>query len=1432
MLFYGPYLFGIALQLELFLVSVRTTALTRLIQAHTIKHAVAFVVLTIITLSDLFGLLSYIASPTIPTIRKLTSTLVRVISPVTSLMSRAGARIERYIEGIPRNARRNLRRQHVFASRRIIRSQYGKSLTRLVAMAVVFSSTTNQVAPHQTPFDTDAIPLYIDNCATSCVTNKKSLCVGPRTRIKRKVTGINGTFLPNIYMTDILFEFEDDMGETTKHLVKNGFLIESAPNCLLSPQHWSQSKNDHFPEPNGTSCITYDKSIVLKWDQNTRTRTIPLHIKGANVGIIYTTPSINAYSAFMDRMDVDQELDQDLCPYEIFCQEANVIPPDDDEPSEEAPSVSAAQLDDEQSDQYFPERDQPLSVEFNLEGPEASTQEPAPISRTTASSNRVHVVDPDEEDSLKSDLRHLLILHHRYGHLSFKKLKHLAIQGVIPKRLASVPPPLCTACLCGKATRKPWRTKPSSKEKSSQVPITAPGQCVSVDQLISTTPGYVPQLRGIPTKQRYRVATVFVDHFSGLSYVVNQYSSNADETIVAKRKFEEYASRHGVIVRHYHADNGIFADNKFRAAVREDKQTLSFCGVNSHWQNGKAERRIRELQETTRTMLIHAIRRWPSAVTPHLWPLALRYANDMHAHAPQSSGKPSPLELFSGSKVWWNPLHSHTFGCPVYVLDNGLQAGKKISKWAERTRVGIFLGHSPEHARTVSLVLSLTSGLTSPQFHCKYDETFQTIKSSFGNDPPTSKWQRICGFTSIRRSKTDKEPTSSVRAALRSATTAPLPTQVTSPPEGASEGATTNEAPLGSLYDESGRRYSARRQASNIDIAFEATCAIFALQTITTPLIEEQEPIRAFAASADPDTMYMHEAMRQPDRLEFIKAAWEEIKAHTLNGLWKVVPRSSVPKGTPIGRGVWSMKRKRRIDTGEIYKWKARLAFDGSKQVKGVNFWETFAPVTSWPIVRFVLTLVLVHGWSAVQIDFELAYTQADAEVTMFMEMPKGFNVDGKDPSDNVLQILKNYYGEKQAGRVWYLHLDEKLRSIGFVKSKFDDCLYYRGRCIYILYTDDSLLVGPSQSEIDDIIRDMRAADLKLTTEGGLGDFLGVKIERKSDGTVHLTQPHLIDSILKDLRLDDGRAKPVPTPALVTKTLRNFDKEPDFDNSFGYSSVIGKLNYLEKCTRPDIAFAAHQCARFSKQPKKSHGVAVRHIGRYLLGTRDKGIILKPLSEQSFDVYVDSDFAGNFTKEESHHRDSARSRYGFIITYAGCPVYWCSKLATEIALSTTEAEYIGLSQALRTAIPLMNIAKEMKQLGFDVQGTKPNVHCRVFEDNSGAIELATNHKFRPRTRHIAVRYHHFRHHVSKGRISIHKIDSASMPADQLTKPVPEDVLRRHRLTLQGWDLPVQPRRTSPRGSVQIPRVRSPRVQDSDEDSVATAPTSNRRGSVTN
>jgi hypothetical protein len=181
------------------------------------------------------------------------------------------------------------------------------------------------------------------------------------------------------------------------------------------------------------------------------------------------------------------------------------------------------------------------------------------------------------------------MLHHQYGHISMRKLQEMAKQGILPKRLATCRIPTCSACLYSKATRRPWRGKTSRLGKEAGATAQRPGHVVSVDQLVSPTPGLIAQMTGFLTTKRYKYATVFVDQFSRLGFVCLQKTASAELTIEGKKAFEAFAKRHGVSISNYHANNGIFKAHQWMEACRKDQQGMSFAGVNAHHQNGHTE---------------------------------------------------------------------------------------------------------------------------------------------------------------------------------------------------------------------------------------------------------------------------------------------------------------------------------------------------------------------------------------------------------------------------------------------------------------------------------------------------------------------------------------------------------------------------------------------------------------------------------------------------------------------------------------------------------------------------------------------------------------------------------------------------------------------------------------------------------------------------
>ena len=224
----------------------------------------------------------------------------------------------------------------------------------------------------------------------------------------------------------------------------------------------------------------------------------------------------------------------------------------------------------------------------------------------------------------------------------------------------------------------------------------------------------------------------------------------------------------------------------------------------------------------------------------------------------------------------------------------------------------------------------------------------------------------------------------------------------------------------------------------------------------------------------------------------------------------------------------------------------------------------------------------------------------------------------------------------------------------------------------------------------------------------------------------------------------------------------------------------------------------HQCARFCSNPRASHGTAVKRIGRYLKHTPDAGLIFDPKGDHSLYAYCDADFAGTWTLKTSAQRSSALSRTGFVILYSGCPILWHSKLQTEIALSTCEAEYIALSQCARVLIPLRRLLGDISNI-FKPTGSNTNIctgtskflNCLgtsvIRGDNESCVRLAldTENKYSPRTRHISVKWHHFREKIKNKWLTVTKVASADNWADIFTKALARPQFEKLRNEMMGW-----------------------------------------------
>jgi hypothetical protein len=221
----------------------------------------------------------------------------------------------------------------------------------------------------------------------------------------------------------------------------------------------------------------------------------------------------------------------------------------------------------------------------------------------------------------------------------------------------------------------------------------------------------------------------------------------------------------------------------------------------------------------------------------------------------------------------------------------------------------------------------------------------------------------------------------------------------------------------------------------------------------------------------------------------------------------------------------------------------------------------------------------------------------------------------------------------------------------------------------------------------------------------------------------------------------------------------------------------------------DFAFgiAVNCCARYMFNPRLSHEKALKRIGRYLKATRDIGLILNPSGDLKIDAYPDADFAGLYGYEKNNDPACAKSRTGFVITVADCPMVWVLKLQTETALSMMEAEIIALAHCCRELIPVMDIVKEMGNALDLPTKDMSKMHVSIHEDNAGFLVLAETipPQFTPRSKYYAIKTVWFRKEINKRGIKLLKIDTTEQLGDMFTKGLPRATFEYLRKKMMLW-----------------------------------------------
>ncbi|KAG6617006.1 Retrovirus-related Pol polyprotein from transposon TNT 1-94 [Phytophthora cinnamomi] len=772
------------------------------------------------------------------------------------------------------------------------------------------------------------------------------------------------------------------------------------------------------------------------------------------------------------------------------------------------------------------------------------------------------------------------------------------------------------------------------------------------------------------------------------------------EVCEAFKKFlKEAETSAGIKVKVLRSDNGGEYCNAAMETLCDDKMVKQeFTVPYNPQQNGMAERMNRTLVEMTRCMLKE------SGIDKSYWCEAMMTAADIRNVLPNTSNPhSSPFQLVYKREPRLE--HMRVFGTECYAHVTK-QKRKKLDDSGIKC---VFLGYAKQHKayRLVdptngSIVISRSVTFAEAPLATARKEGSQEVIDIIGNDEEEERTE---------------EP--SVEEGFR----------------------TPQLTHAGNLIITAGRLTLCRRDEYpgtrrgefNLD-DFEGE-----FDSLYCLLTEDDDGERAVSYD---------EVMRSKYKDEWLRAMESEMKSLEDHRTWTLVDMPSDKKA--IGcKWVFRIKRD---PSGKIIKFKARLVAKGFTQRPGVDYTETFAPVARKESINMVVAIAAEEDMEAENVDVDTAFLYGDVDEELYMDQPDGFE-DQSNPTKKCL-LMQALYGTKQAARQWNSKLNKHLESQGFRRSAADPCVYVRRSgskfSIIVVYVDDLMIFSKTKADITGI-KEALKREFSIKELGELKYCLGIEIHRDRESKVIImNQRAYIQRLAEKFGVENCKA--VHTPADSNSKLVKPSEDEVFAPKYPYRELVGALMYLATCTRPDIAQAVGEVAKFCEYYNKSHWVAAKRILKYLKTTQDLGLVFNGRTKGELFGYADANWAGDL--------DTRRSTTGYVFFLNGSAISWKSKRQPTVATSSTEAEYMALYNATQEAVWLRQL---LKDVGAECVGA-----TTIFQDNQGCIALAKNPAYHSRTKHIHLKYHFLREKVEDKIIVLEYKPTDEMVADGFTK----------------------------------------------------------------
>jgi hypothetical protein len=825
---------------------------------------------------------------------------------------------------------------------------------------------------------------------------------------------------------------------------------------------------------------------------------------------------------------------------------------------------------------------------------------------------------------------------------------------------------------------------------------------------------------GVDYKGKFSVTSI--DGYNGF-YLMCDYGSNylwvflvkSKDADVTKKVLEEFYYKIKLETKKNPEIMQCDYDTVLQSAVmvkwmKEKGIKLQMSAPYTHWQNGKIERSMGKVMDTARTLMADG------RVPKRFWSWAVRCAVYLLNRQPVYNSTKTPVEDLTGAVPDISPLVPF-WSIGVYHKTSEERKGPWDAK-AVHVRM---IGYSDE-AKNSYYVYEVGSVNTIKVRHdCVWDETLLFGELSNEN----------------LEGEMDNDDLAAIEVELRNRNQFDEAEDEQEEDKYWSE---LDEEPYWTLH-------------TDVEEWIEDA---FALSVRVQHKLAGGEPSEPLTQPAT-----LKEALSGPERENWLPALRTEIDNFKLREVFIKAPQHGRAMQTKL-----ILKKTRKPD-GSI-KYKVRLVAKGFTQIKGINYNETYAPTTSTGVVLVVLQLAVIQKLDLSSFDVTAAFLEGKNDYPNFAWLPDGFGEFGGQR----VQVVGNFYGEKQGPKIWNDRLNEILIKDQFERCPAHPCLYRKKdnddvmfMCVHV---DDGLVATSNVDMKNEFKSHLLSEVHQATFDNEVKKYIGIDVQIQTDASggrrVKLSHEQYISENWSDFAGTTKRTIPMSPD-------HNLRRAQPIERDLTMLPDTGKFRFACDRGRPDILVATGEIATGGdKNPSELHEKVAMWTKQYLYNTRTLGI---ELGEGELEIFGYSDAAyitdGN-----------CKSRLGgciFLNRYSGA-VRSFSKTDSQpssVSHSSTEAEIKAMDEWCREVLHIVDIVSFLIGRRYD----QP---IKVFVDNKSAIQLCTTLKQNHNVKHINVRITFIRELFNAGVISIHWVGTDDNTADVLTKALSEESYTRHRKTL--------------------------------------------------